>query len=164
MIVLCTGLLDGINTFLQPVIHCLAFGSVLLLGYARACFWLFEKSAAVYAHSSTVVDFTRYMRSACQHICGHWALKLQNIFTEYKTLIKMQQYVYVVVLRYISGYIQTVSLGRTAFLVFFLFLAHSTKRAGVVSMLRCSHSPITTIKQQCKGRILQSQKDVIEVH
>ena len=102
VIVLCIGLLDCINTFLQPIIHCHAFGSVLLLRYASACFCLFEKSATAYAHTSTVVDFTRYMKSACQHICGHWALKLQNIFTEYKILIKMQQYVYVVVLRNIS--------------------------------------------------------------
>lgn len=77
----------------------------------------------------------------------------------------MQQYVYVVVLRHISDYVQTVSLGRTAFWGFFsLFLAYSTKRAGAVSLLRCSHGPIVTTKQQRKGRIFQSQKDVIEVH
>jgi len=137
--VLCIGLLDCINACLQPVIRCRAFGSVLLLRYASACFCLFEKSAAAYAHTSTVVGFTRYVKSACQQICGHSALKLQNIFTEYKILIKVQQYVYIVVLRNVSDYVQTVSLGRTAFF-FSPFLAHSTKRAGAVGMLRCAHS------------------------
>lgn len=55
MIVLCIGLLDCINTFLQPIIHPHAFGSVLLLKYASACFCPFEKSAATYAHTSTIV-------------------------------------------------------------------------------------------------------------
>lgn len=97
MIVLCVGLLGCTNTFVQPIIHCPAFGSVLQLRYE-----VFEKSATAYTCSSTGRDFTRYAKSLCQHICGHWALKLQNIFTKYKILIKMQQYVYVMVLRKIS--------------------------------------------------------------
>lgn len=128
MIVLCTGLLDFFNTFLQPIILCHAFGSVLLLRYASACFCLFEISAVAYAHTSTVVDFTRYVKSVCQHICGHWALKLQNIFTEYKILIKMQQYVYNVVLRNVSDYVQTVSLGKDSFCFVFFCLQYKAQR------------------------------------
>lgn len=140
MIVLCIGLLDCINTFVQPIIHPCAFGSVLLLRYARACFCSFEKSATAYADTSTVVDFKIYVKSACQHICGRWALKLQNIFAEYKLLLKMQQYVYVVVLRNVFDYVQTVWLGRGCFI--FIFAPFSTAQKGLwLSVcLRCSHS------------------------
>lgn len=164
MIVLCISLLDCTSTFLQPVILCHAFGSVLLLRYASACFCLFEKSATAYAHTSTVVDFTRYVKSACKHICGHWALKLQNIFTEYKILIKMQQYVCVVVLINISDYVQTVSLDRTAFFFFCCSLHIAERELWLSTPWGGPTVPIITVKQQCEGGILQSQKDVIEVH
>lgn len=130
MIALCVGLLGCTNTFVQPIIHCPAFGSVLQLRFE-----VFEKSATAYTCSSTGRDFTRYAKSLCQHICGHWALKLQNIFTKYKILIKMQQYVYFMVLRKISVCKQSHWAG----LPFSSFPVCSTQHRGLCG---CDHTKV----------------------
>lgn len=78
----------------------------------------------------------------------------------------MQQYVYVMVLRNIFDCVQTVSLGWTAFFIFFFFfsLQYIAQRTlWLPSHEGAATAPTAAIKQ-CEKGISQAQKEAVEVY
>lgn len=142
MIVLCISLLDCTSTFLQPVILCHAFGSVLLLRYASACFctcfWKISYCICTHQHSSRLYKICEICVQAYL-----WALSPQA--SEYFYRIQNTDKNATVCLCCGSNkhfWLCTNSLiGQDCFFFFFLlFFAHSRKGAVAVNTLRWSHS------------------------
>lgn len=164
MIVLC--LLDCTSTFLQPVILCHAFGSVLLLRYASACFctcfWKISYCICTHQHSSRLYKICEICVQAYL-----WALSPQA--SEYFYRIQNTDKNATVCLCCGSNkhfWLCTNSLiGQDCFFFFFCCSLHIAERELWLSTPWGGPTvPIITVKQQCEGGILQSQKDVIEVH